>query len=50
MIHNFNREKKINTKNIKTILEFPSLKTLRNMRAFLGVTGLFRKFIKDCEK
>lgn len=37
-------------KKIETIQNFPNPTTLRQLRSFLGLTGYYRKFMKDYAK
>lgn len=41
---------KTNPKKVETIASFPSPKTLRDLRSFLGMSGYYRRFIKDYAK
>lgn len=36
-------------KKIETILQFPSPKCTKDVRSFLGTTGYYRRFIKECQ-
>lgn len=38
---------KTNPSKVKSILEFPYPKTLRDLRSFLGLSGYYRRFVKD---
>lgn len=41
---------KTNPKKVETIMNFPHPKTLKDLRSFLGLSGFYRRFIKDYAK
>lgn len=41
---------KTNPSKVETIMKFPPPKTLRELRSFLGMSGFYRRFIKDYAK
>lgn len=39
-----------NPKKVETINDFPTPKTLKDLRSFLGMAGFYRRFIRDYAK
>jgi len=37
----------INPEKVRTVVEWPVLRSLRELRAFLGLAGYYRRFVKD---
>lgn len=40
----------VDTEKIKSVLEWPLLKSVRGVQGFLGLTGYYRKFVRNCGK
>ena len=41
---------KVDPKNVKSMMDWPIPKTLKNLRGFLGLTGYYRKFVQNYER
>lgn len=41
---------KTNPKKVEAIANFPQIRTLKDLRSFLGLSGDYRRFIKDYAK